>query len=100
MLRIRQGAVGKDRIKVVNYYFKQLAEIMLPDMHKYILKTVEEQTDLFDPGFENGTLGSYVEQWRKEMILDIQLSFEKTGKITDLKVELLVEKKKMSEYFR
>lgn len=22
MLRIRQGAVGKDRIKVINYYFK------------------------------------------------------------------------------
>jgi len=22
MLRLRQGAVGKDRIKVINYYFK------------------------------------------------------------------------------
>jgi hypothetical protein len=22
MLRIRQGAVGKDRMKVINYYFK------------------------------------------------------------------------------
>lgn len=62
---------------------------MLPDLHKYILKTVEEQTDLFDPGYEHGSLGSYVEQWRKEMILDLQLSFEKIGRITELKGELM-----------
>lgn len=83
ILRIRQGAVGKDRIKVVNYYFRELSEIMLPDLQKYIMKTAEEQTDLFDPNFSNnGALGSYLEQWRKDMILDLQLSFEKINRIT------------------
>ena len=61
MLRIRQGAVGKDRIKVINYYFKELSEIMITDLQKYILKTAQEETDLFDPNFVNfGTIGSYV----------------------------------------
>lgn len=41
MLRIRQGAVGKDRIKVINYYFKELSEIMITDLQKYILKTAQ-----------------------------------------------------------
>lgn len=62
---------------------------MLPDLQKYIMKTAEEQTDLFDPNFSNnGALGSYVEyveQWRKDMILDLQLSFEKISRITELK---------------
>lgn len=39
MLRLRQGAIGKDRIKVINYYYKELSEIMIPDLQKYILKT-------------------------------------------------------------
>lgn len=61
MLRIRQGAVGKDRIKVINYYFKELSEIMITDLQKYILKTAQEETDLFDPNFVNfGAIGSYV----------------------------------------
>jgi hypothetical protein len=75
MLRMRQGAVGKDRIIAVNYYFKELSEIMVPDLQKYIIKTASEQSDLFDPNFvKNGAVGSSVEQWRKDMITDLQLS--------------------------
>lgn len=29
-LRIRQGAFGKDRIKSINYYFKEMVEMLLP----------------------------------------------------------------------
>lgn len=78
MLRLRQGAVGRDRIKVINYYFRELSEIMIPDLHKYILKTAEEESDLFDPNYlSSGALGSSVEQWRKDLIFDLQLSHEK-----------------------
>lgn len=86
MLRIRQGAVGKDRIKVINYYFKELSEIMITDLQKYILKTAQEETDLFDPNFINfGAIGSYVEQWRKDMVNELQLSYEKLMKISQIK---------------
>lgn len=58
-MRLRQGAVGKDRIRVINYYFKELTEIMIPDLQKYIIKTVQEETDLFDSNFvEHGALGA------------------------------------------
>lgn len=83
MLRIRQGAVGKDRIKVINYYFKELSEIMITDLQKYILKTSQEETDLFDPNFANfGAIGSYVEQWRKDLVNDLQLTYEKVKRIS------------------
>lgn len=69
MLRIRQGALGKDRIKVINYYFKELSEIMITDVQKYVLKTAQEETDLFDPNYKNfGAIGSFVEQWRKDIV--------------------------------
>jgi hypothetical protein len=72
MLRIRQGAVGKDRIKVINYYFKELSEIMITDLQKYVLKTAKEETDLFDLNFVNlGAIGSNVEQWRKDIVSEL-----------------------------
>lgn len=76
MLRIRQGAVGKDRIKVINYYFKELSEIMITDLQKYVLKTAKEETDLFDPNFTNiEAAGSNVENWRKDIVQDLQLNY-------------------------
>ena len=91
MLRIRQGAVGKDRIKVINYYFKELSEIMITDLQKYVLKTAQEETDLFDPNYMNyGTIGSYVEQWRKDIVTDLQLSCDKVSKIGQIKEEIMV----------
>lgn len=74
---------------------------MLPDLQKYIMKTASEETDLFDPNFtKNGALGSYVEQWRREMLLDLQLSFEKISRISALRGEILREKSKMEDYFQ
>jgi hypothetical protein len=48
---------------------------MIPDLQKYIIKTAEEGTDLFDSNFlTDGSFGAGVEQWRKDMIADMQLS--------------------------
>lgn len=29
-LRLRQGVFGKDRVKAVNYYFREMVEMVLP----------------------------------------------------------------------
>jgi hypothetical protein len=59
---------------------------MITDLQKYILKTVHEQTDLFDPNFVNfGALGSYVDQWRKDLVNDLQLNYEKVLKTSQVK---------------
>lgn len=100
MLRLRQGAVGKDRIKVINYYFKQLSEIILPDLQKYVLKTAEEQSDLFDPNYiNNGAIESNFQPWRKDMIFDLQLSTEKIFHLSQLREDILIEKYNMSKIF-
>lgn len=63
---------------------------MIPDLQKYILKTVSEESDLFDPNFlNNGAIASYVEQWRKDMICDLQLSYEKVFRLSQLKEAIL-----------
>lgn len=46
-LRLRQGSFGKDRIKSVNYYFKEMVEMLLPEIQKYIVKIALEQSDFF-----------------------------------------------------
>ena len=47
-LRLRQGVFGRDRLKAVNYYFKEMIEMVLPEIQKYIAKTALEQSDFFD----------------------------------------------------
>ncbi len=40
--------------------------MILPDLQKYVMKTVVEQTDLFDPHFiKYGFVNSCTEEWRK-----------------------------------
>ena len=59
---------------------------MITDLQKYILKTAKEETDLFDPNFINlGAIGSYVEQWRKDLVSELQLNYEKVLKISQIK---------------
>lgn len=73
---------------------------MISDFQKYVLKTVKEQTDLFDPNFVTfGALGSYADQWRKDLVNDLQLDHEKLLKISKVKVELLEEREKMQSWF-
>jgi len=59
---------------------------MITDLQKYILKTAKEETDLFDPNFINlGAIESYVEQWRKDLVSELQLNYEKVLKISQIK---------------
>lgn len=45
---MRQGVFGKDRTKAVNYYFKEMVEMLLPEIQKYLIKAVQEEEDIFD----------------------------------------------------
>jgi hypothetical protein len=41
---------------------------------------------LFDPNYSQfGAIGSYVEQWRKDIVNELQLSYEKVAKISQIK---------------
>ena len=44
---MRQGSLGKDRIKSISYYFKEMVEMLLPEIQKYIIKSAIENTDFF-----------------------------------------------------
>ncbi len=59
---------------------------MITDVQKYVLKTAQEETDLFDPNYKNfGAIGSFVEQWRKDIVSQLQLTPEKIIKIEQIK---------------
>ncbi|CAM5999845.1 unnamed protein product [Sphagnum balticum] len=50
-MRLRQGAYGRERIKAINYYFKQIMEMSIPDPQRYLTETALKKIDLFDPLF-------------------------------------------------
>lgn len=76
-LRLRQGVFGKDRLKAVNYYFKEMVEMMLPEIQKYIAKTAVEQSDFFDKEFlMDGEHRGEGESWRKNMLEKIDIGSE------------------------
>jgi len=46
-LRLRLGATGKERVNAINYYFKQIYDILIPVHMKYLLWIASEGKDLF-----------------------------------------------------
>jgi len=65
-LRMRQGAYGKDRIKAINYYFKEMVEMLLPEIQKYLLKITLEKSDFFDTDYISaGRIKNESEGWRQ-----------------------------------
>lgn len=48
-LKRKQGAYGTDRIKAVQYYFKQLIEMIATNSHKYLAEAAFKNSDLFNP---------------------------------------------------
>lgn len=71
-LRLRQGVFGKDRIKAVNYYFREMVEMVLPEIQKYVIKTAIEKEDFFDVNYlRTGIPARNVENWRKAMLENI-----------------------------
>jgi len=47
-LRLRLGANGKERVEAINYFFKQIIEILIPVHMKYLLWVASEGKDLFN----------------------------------------------------
>jgi hypothetical protein len=55
-LRLRLGATGKERISAINFFFKQVVELLIPVHMKYLLWAASEGKDLFSnkDGGQNG----------------------------------------------
>ena len=50
MLIARYGAAGSKMIATTDYYMKQIIEILLADIHKYIVECVVNDSGLFGLG--------------------------------------------------
>lgn len=47
MTQFRFGATGKERISLIDYYLKQICDLLIPDVHKYTLYSAEQAVDIF-----------------------------------------------------
>mmetsp|Transcript_30735 Transcript_30735/g.27946 ORF Transcript_30735/g.27946 Transcript_30735/m.27946 type:complete len:98 (-) Transcript_30735:917-1210(-) len=45
--KLRLGAIGKERHKILQYMFQQQIDMLLPTHVKYILKVAEDAKDMF-----------------------------------------------------
>lgn len=69
-VKLKQGAFGQERVKAINYYFKQLIEMIMPNAYKYLNWTAHHNLDLFNPdSIEHGPC-----PWRREMFSKLALS--------------------------
>jgi len=62
-LRLRLGATGKERVNAINYFFKQIVDLLIPIHMKYMLWVATEGKDLFsskDTSLINGIAGSMI----------------------------------------
>lgn len=50
MMMARYGAAGSERIAATEYYMKQIIEILLADIHKYIVDCAVNDSGLFGLG--------------------------------------------------
>jgi hypothetical protein len=69
-MKLKQGAFGNERIKAINYYFKQMIELIMPNAFKYLNWAALNNVDLFNPD----SISSGPCQWRKEMFNKLMLS--------------------------
>ena len=46
--QLRLGATGKERVDAINYFFKQIIDILIPVHMKYLLWAATEGKDLFN----------------------------------------------------
>jgi len=47
VIQYRFGATGKERVQLIDYYLKQICDLMIPDVHKYMLYSAECGIDIF-----------------------------------------------------
>jgi len=64
-----QGSFGKDRIKSIDYYFKEVVEMLLPEIQKYLIKIALENSDFFETSYiSTGRHRNELEGWRKKLL--------------------------------
>ena len=73
----KQGSYGSDRIKAVQYYFKQLVDMIGTISHKYLAEAAFKNSDLFNPD----SIDTW-EEWRKELFYKLNLSPQTLAKFS------------------
>lgn len=63
-LRSRIGATGKERINTINEYFRQIVNLSLPALHRYMMWSASEKKHLFAQDEEKE---AEEEEWFKEL---------------------------------
>jgi len=46
-LRLRLGATGKERVNAINFFFRQIVDLLIPVHMKYLLWIASEGKDIF-----------------------------------------------------
>ena len=63
-LRSRIGATGKERISTINEYFRQIVNLSLPALHRYMMWSAAEEKHLFS---DNDEKEAEKEDWFREL---------------------------------
>jgi hypothetical protein len=58
-LRLRLGATGKERVNAINYFFKQILDLLIPVHMKYMLWIAAEGKDIFSQKESQGNLDGF-----------------------------------------
>mmetsp|Transcript_10279 Transcript_10279/g.11687 ORF Transcript_10279/g.11687 Transcript_10279/m.11687 type:complete len:568 (-) Transcript_10279:65-1768(-) len=115
-LRLRMGATGSERERAIDFFFKQIYDILLPTHMKYLLMTSSEGKDIFSSKFEskttianflNGNLSlaeasraeSTTDFW-SELVENLSLTDSQRKGITKYRKRLTTEKQKFDEIMR
>jgi hypothetical protein len=91
-LKLKQGSFGNERIKAINYYFKQLIELIMPNAYKYLNWAALNNVDLFNPD----SISSGPCQWRKEMFNKLMLSDDTLRLISSKRLAIIDIKTKFN----
>lgn len=90
-LRSRIGATGKERINTINEYFRQIVNLSLPALHRYMMWSAAEKKHLFAEEEETEQ-----EEWYMELKNALSLTVEQKREILS-KQSFLGEQKKTLE---
>ena len=63
-LRSRIGATGRERISTINEYFRQIVNLSLPALHRYMMWSAAEEKHLFS---DNDEKEAEKEDWFREL---------------------------------
>lgn len=49
-MKAKYGAAGSERISTTDYYIKEVIEMLVADIHKYLMECVRQDSGLFGLG--------------------------------------------------